>query len=569
MHYIALATDYDGTIAHDGGLDDPTIAALERLRAGARKIILVTGRELPDLQRVCDRLDLFDLIVAENGALLYNPATREETPLCDPPDERFIARLRAAEVAPLSVGRGIVATWEPNETVVLEAIRDLGLELKITFNKGAVMVLPGDVTKASGLRRALEALDFSPLNVVGVGDAENDMAMLDFCGFSVAVANALPTVKERATLVTEGARGAGVAELVDRILATDLRDLDGAAPRQRLELAKPDGGGNPITYRPRRQSLLLTGHSGGGKSTLTLGILERLHAGGFQACVIDPEGDYEDTAGMVQEGTADSAPDAGQLLELLQKTGNGVVVNLLAVKLADRPGFLADLLPQLMAMRARSGRPHVVVVDEAHHMLPAEWDPGAAAIPPELHGFLFITMRPQLLSRRVLDSVDSLLVVGAEPEASIQAFCEARGLPVPGEIPPIETGQALLLRVAEPGIMRRVEVIPGVGIRRRHLRKYAEGKLAEESVFYFRGPEGKLKLRAHNLVLFVQMGDGVDEETWEFHRRNGDYSDWMLSCVKDEELSEEVAAIETGDLPFEEARNAVREAIERRYTAPG
>jgi hydroxymethylpyrimidine pyrophosphatase-like HAD family hydrolase len=30
MHYVALATDFDGTIAHDGVVDEPTQAALER-----------------------------------------------------------------------------------------------------------------------------------------------------------------------------------------------------------------------------------------------------------------------------------------------------------------------------------------------------------------------------------------------------------------------------------------------------------------------------------------------------------------------------------------------------------
>jgi HAD superfamily hydrolase (TIGR01484 family) len=84
MHYLALATDYDGTIAHDGVVDDATIATLERLRASTRKLILVTGRELPDLARTLPRMDLFDLIVAENGALLYDPASHEEHTLASP-----------------------------------------------------------------------------------------------------------------------------------------------------------------------------------------------------------------------------------------------------------------------------------------------------------------------------------------------------------------------------------------------------------------------------------------------------------------------------------------------------
>jgi HAD superfamily hydrolase (TIGR01484 family) len=176
MRYLVLATDYDGTLAHNGQLDEPTIVALERLRASGRQIFLVTGRELDDLQRVCTRLDLFDQVVAENGALLYLPASNQEQVLGESPPEAFVSALQARGVAPLSVGRSIVATWEPHETTTLEVIRDLGLELQVIFNKGAVMVLPAGVNKASGLQAALVAAKLSPHNVVGIGDAENDHA---------------------------------------------------------------------------------------------------------------------------------------------------------------------------------------------------------------------------------------------------------------------------------------------------------------------------------------------------------------------------------------------------------
>jgi hydroxymethylpyrimidine pyrophosphatase-like HAD family hydrolase len=237
VQYLALATDYDGTIANDGVVDKPTLAALERLRGGARRLVLVTGRDLTDLQRVMPRLDLFDLVVAENGGLVYDPANREEQALADAPPPAFVERLRELGVAPLWVGRVVVATWEPNKDKVLSAIHDLGLNLQMTFNKGAVMVLPVGVSKASGLRGALAQLGLSPLNCIGVGDAENDLAFLDICGLSVAVANALPAVKERVAFVTPGTRGAGVAELIDLLLATDLAEFDPTGERGRAALA--------------------------------------------------------------------------------------------------------------------------------------------------------------------------------------------------------------------------------------------------------------------------------------------------------------------------------------------
>jgi HAD superfamily hydrolase (TIGR01484 family) len=194
MRYLALCTDYDGTLASDGRLLPDTERALERLRASGRRVVMVTGRELDDLQRVCHRLDLFDYVVAENGALLYHPATGTETPLAPRPPDAFVATLRERGVGPVSVGRVIVATWEPHETAVLATIRDLGLELQVIFNKGAVMILPAGVNKATGLARALEKMEISAHNTVGIGDAENDHALLASCECSAAVSNALPTL---------------------------------------------------------------------------------------------------------------------------------------------------------------------------------------------------------------------------------------------------------------------------------------------------------------------------------------------------------------------------------------
>ncbi|HEY3789088.1 MAG TPA: HAD family hydrolase [Urbifossiella sp.] len=229
MRYQALATDYDGTIAHDGVVDAATLAALDRLAASGRNLILVTGRELDDLFRTFAHCGRFDWIVAENGALLYHPSTGVSRMLCEAPPERFVADLRKRGVAPLSIGRTIVATVEPHEGAVLEAIRANGLEWHVIFNKGSVMALPSGMNKAAGLLPALGELNILPERVVAVGDAENDHAFMALCGCAVAVANALPALKERADWVTSGARGAGVAELIERMLADDLAGL-GRAP---------------------------------------------------------------------------------------------------------------------------------------------------------------------------------------------------------------------------------------------------------------------------------------------------------------------------------------------------
>lgn len=250
MHYLALATDYDGTIATHGRVDAPTLDALRRVRASGRRLLLVSGRELESLAATFDALDLFDLMVLENGGLLFEPATGRERALCAAPDVRFVRALRERGVHPLSVGRAIVATYEPHEKTVLETIRALGIEYQVIFNKGAVMVLPSGVNKASGLEAALRELRIPPERVVAVGDAENDHAFLELCGVGAAVANALPALAERADVVTRADHGAGVAELAELLLATDL-----AGVRRRERPAPPSSVvralGDPVDVHPQ------------------------------------------------------------------------------------------------------------------------------------------------------------------------------------------------------------------------------------------------------------------------------------------------------------------------------
>jgi phosphoglycolate phosphatase (TIGR01487 family) len=225
MKFTTLATDYDGTIATHGVVDGDTLDALKRAKDAGITLLLVTGRELESLHRTFAHVDLFDLVVLENGALLHYPKTKSERALCDPPPEKLIFALRDRNVHPLSIGRVIVATFEPHETTVLECIRELGFEQQVIFNKGAVMVLPPGINKASGLKAALEELSISPEQVAAVGDAENDHALLAMCGFGVAVSNALPALKEHADWVSPGDHGRGVAQLIDLMISGDLETM--------------------------------------------------------------------------------------------------------------------------------------------------------------------------------------------------------------------------------------------------------------------------------------------------------------------------------------------------------
>lgn len=217
MQYLALASDYDGTLAAHGVLAEPARQALIRWRAAGRKVILVTGREIHDFERVCPQLDLFDRIVTENGAVVFDPATRQERLLVPSPPAAFVEEIQRQVKRPLYRGRVIFATTDEYEAAVRAVIARDRLPLSVILNKGAVMVLPAGVDKSTGLRAALAELHIPAEQTIGVGDAENDEPLLAACGFPAAVANALPALKAMARYVSQSSDGAGVAELLKKV----------------------------------------------------------------------------------------------------------------------------------------------------------------------------------------------------------------------------------------------------------------------------------------------------------------------------------------------------------------
>jgi hydroxymethylpyrimidine pyrophosphatase-like HAD family hydrolase len=569
LRFRVLCTDYDGTLAHHGRVDEATLAGLERLLASGRRLVLVTGRELPQLVEIFPALHLFERVVAENGALLYRSGSREEKLLAEPPPPAFVQLLQQRGVTPLSLGKVIVATWAPHEKTVLETIHDLGLELQVIFNKGAVMVLPAGVNKATGLAVALEEMGLSPHNAVGVGDAENDHAFLSLCECSAAVANALPAVKDRADIVLVHDHGAGVTELIDQIVADDLHGRDNQLLRHQIVLGKRDDG-TEIQIAPLGINLLIAGSSGSGKSTLTTGLVERAAAQGYQFCVIDPEGDYSTFEEAIVLGTAQRSPTVEEVMQVLKDPKKHVVVNLTGLPIADRPGFMLQFLPHFDELRVKTGRPHWLVVDETHHLLPSSWEPAALAFSERLDGIVRISVDPAMIAPAALASVEDVVAVGETPAAVIRSFCATLGHQPPDlKEEPLQPGEVLLWSPRTGKPPDRLHVVPGRVERRRHRRKYAEGELSPEYSFYFRGRDNKLNLRAQNLILFAQLADEIDDDTWSYHLRQGEYSRWFRERIKDEELAAEAEQVEQdANLSPRDSRARIKAAIEQRYTQP-
>jgi HAD superfamily hydrolase (TIGR01484 family) len=568
MRYLALATDYDGTLATHGAVQPHVLAALQKARDMGRRLVLVTGRVWPELQAVFPEYRVFHRIVAENGALLIDPETSEQTLLGPAPPDSFVQRLEQLHVEPLSVGKVIVATWEPWQNVVLEAIRDLGLELQVIFNKGAVMVLPSGVNKASGLSAALAQLGISRHNCIGVGDAENDHALLEQSEIGVAVGNAIPILRERADFTTVGERGDGVVELIEEWLDSDLLRRERTHGRVSVVLGH-DPSGEPYGVPSQGSNVLVCGRSGSGKSSLTAALLEQLTEAEYQYCLIDPEGDFQTSPGRVVMGDTEHAPDPAEVVKALAVTMANVVVNLLGVPLEERPAFASVLLKQLKHHQESYGRPHWVVIDEAHHMLARDTLMVASELHEPSSSTVLVTVHPGHLHPSELERIDTVVVVGASPQSALEELESAQGLSMPAHVQePSLPGQVVVWSRARPSELITLSALESRQERRRHQRKYAVGELGPDKSFYFRGPSGSLNLRAHNLALFLQMADGVDPETWSYHLERNDYSTWLRDAVKDTSLADEVHEIEGLAAKPELSRALVRKAIDRRYTLP-
>lgn len=566
MWFHVLACDYDRTLATDGRIAAETMEAVRALRTTGRRVILVTGRGFDDVRLVCPDLDLFDLVVAENGAVLYEPGTTRVEYLVAPPPPALVAELEHRGV-PITRGRVIVATVTPYEAVVLEVIRTLGLELEIVFNREAVMILPAEVSKASGLRAAVRRLGISPHNVVAVGDAENDHTFLACAGFGVAVANAVPALVAHADWVTTMANGAGIRELVMGLLRDDLASLRERFLTRTIELGTRMDG-TPFLYPVRGPNVLVTGASGSGESTLAGVFVERLVRDEYVVCLLDPEGNYRplaDQEGVIvltsEPGTVEAR--AAEAARLVRHRSTSVAIDLSHLDREEKVRAAAVFLHAIQRLRAETGAPHWVVIDEAHHLFPPVVSVAEEAFDFEWSGVCLVTNEPGLLAGEVLD------VAGHVFSTSVEAVMERLRLLPPDAVPsPLPPGEALSIPLLDgrPRPVERFRVARRETQHQRHVRKHATGRLPLDRAFHFRGPDGALDLVAQNLETFTQLARGVDARTWLHHLRNGDVTRWLREQMKDPELAEEAHALE-GRNDAEETRRAVLNAIARRYTS--
>jgi hydroxymethylpyrimidine pyrophosphatase-like HAD family hydrolase len=567
MRYHALASSFDETIARGGTVDPATAAGLRRLVASGRHLVLLSRRTVTELR---DSLpgDLFALVVAEYGGVLWRPATDERRPLAARLPHPLVRALAERGIEPVATGEVALTVTRDDAPVLGQVVETEGLDLTVVVDKDVAIALPTGVDKATGLAAALAELDLSFHNVAGIGDAGTDASFLRRCECSVAVANAPPELAGQVDLVTKGKAGKGVVELIDQLVASDLAELEPALNRHRLLLGTT-AKGEEVTVPSYDADTLLAGSSGTGKSKLAAGLLERLTEQDYQFLVLDPEGDHAGIDGAVTLGDRHTAPTADQVMDALEVIDQRVVANLLAVRLEALPAFFKGLLRRLQELRTRTGRPHLLMLDEAHHFLPLPGDPGAFPIPRWLDGLIMATVHPETIAPAALSLADMVVTFGEGAGATLRRYCGAIGEACPASDVDLEPGQALAWSRTRGSSPVRFSIAAGQTERRPHLRRWSESELNEAKSFRFTGPDDRLDLRAGTLAMFIHLAGGVDDETWTHHLGQGDYSAWLRDGIRDETVAEQVATVEqeaakAGE-PAAESRRRVIDAIRERY----
>jgi Cof subfamily protein (haloacid dehalogenase superfamily) len=260
----ALAIDLDGTLLVGEEVPEENVRAVRAARDAGYRIIIATARWHQMALRVAATIGIEGPVIACSGAQVYVPDegrdifdhrlpaefVTELYRLCDsnrcvatvtvsdrvllkldgqpdpsqmPPEMKWVKQLtgaadslpRVAAIQGSAINTRIRRELQPRFMDVVHVFDSIGPTGKVI-----VTITAKTASKGAALRAACAHLDVSPRDVIACGDAENDVEMFRVAGRSVAMGQAVDSVKRAATAVTARNDEAGVARAIDRLIAT-------------------------------------------------------------------------------------------------------------------------------------------------------------------------------------------------------------------------------------------------------------------------------------------------------------------------------------------------------------
>jgi hydroxymethylpyrimidine pyrophosphatase-like HAD family hydrolase len=575
MKFSVLALDYDGTIAREGKLDCEVRASIKEARARGIVVVLVTGRILSDLRQVADGLDIFDAVVAENGAVIAFPGGRTRV-LGRSPTPALLDELCRQKVD-FALGDCVLDADAAAASRILAAVQKLECPLVLAFNRNRVMLLPQGISKATGLREALDTLRLSLHNCIAIGDAENDYQLLDACEFGVAVSWGSQSLREIADEVLTGNGPATVAAYIRKVIGNTRLPPSQVAHRRVLLGQTTDG--HPLEMAIHGRILLIAGDPRSGKSWVTGLFCEQLILQGYCLCIIDPEGDYaalEALPSVVVFGGNEPPPRLSDVARSLRYPDISVIIDLSQATHAEKVDYLRALLPMVARLRRDTGQPHWIVVDEAHYFL---HEPGyRQQMDLELAGYMLVTYRVSDLHPDLLKAVESIVVTQITDSREAEVLATMYGQP--GEVSEWESllkgltidEAAVLPQVDAPE--RRLQKFNVAGRLTSHVRhrsKYLEVPMHEHHAFVFTCHSRPFGTAARTLKEFVALLERAPEASLEGHARRSDFSRWIADVFGDQPLAAAIRKVERRHRRGESTtlRSTLIACIRERYELTG
>jgi len=222
----AIAIDIDGTMTYkDRRLDIAAVDAVRKAEAAGLPVVLATGNILCFAEAAAILLGASGPLIAEDGGIVFDRASGREHVLGDRVEaERGLAALRRTfgdlrqtrssgmRLTGLTLERTITAEQ------AMDVFRRENLRLIAVDSGFAIHIKDPEVNKGNALRKVASLLKISTAEIAAVGDAINDIEMLEVAGASFAVANSDELVKKACTHVTSEPYGRGAAEAVGKVL---------------------------------------------------------------------------------------------------------------------------------------------------------------------------------------------------------------------------------------------------------------------------------------------------------------------------------------------------------------
>ncbi len=584
MHISIIASDFDGTISQGDRLAPQVKHALQRWRQRGRFTVLVSGRPFEFLHALQEKEQVFDLIVAENGAVLYNPSNDAMAlPFGQVPGELLDTLTQVG--VPLWKGTAIAGTRMPYDDAVWVASRELGLAAHVEVNRNEVMVLPPGVSKGAGLLNLLKSEGLSARNLVAFGDAENDHSLLEIAEIKVTVADAVDALKELADYITPEAGAGGVAAFINEYLLEE-KGIDFPVRAAHHFAIDATGEVDVNAYHLVDRNLLIAGGSGYGKSWLASRLAGGLIDGGYQLLSLDPVGDL---GALRRHATClclgrEEIPPTSLVVELLAETDMSLVVDLSQAPTPEECVlYTAGLLRRVLDVHRRYGKPHWLVIDEAQDLLGGPHNPAwlslqRASQPP---GACLVTWQPSRLDNGILEAMDGFLLT--RHQLTHEADCLAhtlsqRNIDVTGlseRLGTLGEGRAVTWGLDDPPphhtdthtqslVPFKFSIGPRTFPEMHRFHRYLEEKVEPAQRFYFHDAMGHTP-PAGNLREMIDRIHALNLQVVQFHFRRGDFTRWIREVLRDETLARWLDRLHATDLDGESLRQALLEALQQRY----